>query len=269
MLGERIIHGINLQRLGARLSLAAVLSAGFTAAVAAPPVWAQSAQEPAGQSQGRSDADIQSDVAYALSHSKSLQGQHITAATVEGDVTVSGYVRDEASKELAESLIYRVNGVRSVTNNLTVGDAPQATAANAQGTDANTTPEQDLNYDPAQQNMAPAGGQEQAQSAPAPDQQAYTPPPPPPSNDSPQYSGQQQPYPQQPYGQQPTYGQQQYHQQPLTPVTIPSGTLLQVRTSEPLDATRVQPGPGLPGDGGRRCLPGRSAGAAARRCDHR
>ncbi len=252
MLGERVSNRIDLQNLGARLTLAAILSTGFTVAVTTPQVWAQEPASPnqTAQDQGRSDADVQSDVAYALSHSKSLQGQHITAATVEGDVTVSGNVRDEASKELAETVIYKVKGVRSVTNNLTVGDVPQTSTANAQAPDANTTPEQDLNYDPAQQNMAPPGLQDQnqqpAQGAP-PDQQAYTPPPPP-SNNPPQYSGQQQPYSQQPYGQQPTYGQQQsygqqpYQQQPLTPVTIPSGTLLQVRTSEPLDATRVQPG---------------------------
>jgi hypothetical protein len=250
MSGERVSNRIDLQRLGARLTLAAVLSAGFTVSVTAPRILAQEAQEPAspnqsgqnqaGQNQGRSDADIQSDVAYALSHSKVLQGQHITAATVEGDVTVSGNVSDEASKELAETVIYKVKGVRSVTNNLNVGNAPQTNTANARPQDSNTTPEQDLNYDPAQQNMAPAPGQDQAQQgAPPPDQQAY---PPPPNNEPPQYSGQRQPYSQQPYGQQPAYGQQPYQQQPLTPVTIPSGTLLQVRTSEPLDATRVQPG---------------------------
>ena len=165
MSDERVSNRIDLQRLGARLTLAAILSTGFTVAVTTPQIWAQDAQEPAspnqpgqnqaGQSQGRSDADIQSDVAYALSHSKALQGQHITAATVEGDVTVSGNVRDDASKELAQTVIYGVKGVRSVTNNLTVGDAPQANTANAQATDPNTTPEQDLNYDPAQQNMAP------------------------------------------------------------------------------------------------------------------
>ena len=255
MLGERISNGINLQRLGLRITLAAVLSTGFTVAVTTPQLWALAVQEPASpnqadQSQGRSDADIQSDVAYALSHSKALQGQHITAATVEGDVTVSGNVRDDASKELAETIIYKVKGVRSVTNNLNVGDTPQTNTANAQPQDSNTTPEQDLNYDPAQQNMAQAGppdqNQQQAQAAPS-DQQGYNPPPPP-SND-PQYFGSAAAlcsaalWPA--TAVRPTAGVRAAAvstRQPLTPVTIPSGTLLQVRTSEPLDATRVQPG---------------------------
>jgi len=261
MLGERVSNRIDFQRLGAKLTLAAILSAGFTVAGAVPQLRAQD-QTSSNSNQGRSDADVQSDVAYALSHSKSLQGQHITAATVEGDVTVSGYVHDEASKELAETVIARVKGVRSVSNNLTVGDAPQTNTANAQPVDSNAGSQaQDPNYDPAQQNLAPpAGGQDQAQqqdpaqNGQAPDQQANMPPPP---GGDPQYSAPQQPYPQQPYPQQPygqqqrqpygqqqAYGQQQNYppQPPSGPVTVPAGTMLQVRTSEPLDATRVQVG---------------------------
>jgi hypothetical protein len=254
MLGEQVSNRINLKRLGARATLAAALSVGFSAAVTSM-VWAQEPASPSatGQDQGRSDADIQSDVAYALSHSKALQGQHITAATIEGDVTVSGNVRDEASKELAETLLYKVKGVRSVTNNLNVGDAPQTNTANAQPQASNTTPEQDLNYDPAQANMAPTGpqdqSQQQAQGAPAPDQLGDAPPAPsqaqmrgaPDPGQQQPYPAQRQPY-SQPYEQQQSYGQPPYQQQSLTAVTIPSGTLLQVRTSEPLDAARVQPG---------------------------
>jgi hypothetical protein len=219
-----------LPRLGAKLTLAALLCTGITVVAAAPQAWAQTAQ-----TAGRSDADIQSDVAYALSHSAALKGQQITAATVEGDVTVSGNVRDDASKELAESLIYRVNGVRSVSNNLTVGTAAQQTPAaggdnTAQNPDPNAAQQQDPNYDPAQQNMAqvdpaavaPAAAGDPAQSAP---QQQQQPAPQYPAA-RPQYNG---------YNPNPP-------QQPAAPVTIPSGTLLQVRTSEPLDATKVQPG---------------------------
>jgi hypothetical protein len=212
------------------LALAAVLSTGLTAAVAAPQAWGQAAQ-----ASDRSDAEIQTDVAYALANSAALKGQAITAATVEGNVTISGNVRDAASKELAEMLASRVKGVHAVTNNLTVGDAAPAQAA-----DPNAGQQQDPNYDPAQQNMAPA------------------PPPPTDSNDQAQNQApepQAQQAPRQPYGSQPQYGQQPQHnrpeygqqpqyaaQQPAAPVTIPSGTLLQIRTSEPLDATRAQPG---------------------------
>lgn len=225
MLGERRNTGISV---GAKLALAAMLSTGLTVAVAIPQAWGQTAQ-----SAGRSDADIQSDVAYALSNSAALKGQQITASTVEGDVTVSGNVRDNASKELAESLIYRVNGVRSVTNNLTVGDAAPSAQPEGQPADANA--QQDPNYDPAQQNMAPAGPQDQAQPPPMPEDQQGQPPYPAPQ------AQEQYPAPQNDQrAQQPYYNNGP--QQPLGPVTVPAGTLLQVRTSEPLDATRVQPG---------------------------
>jgi hypothetical protein len=194
------------------LTLAALLGAGLSLSVSVPQAWAQAAQ-----SSGRSDADIQSDVAYALSSSAALKGQAITAATVEGDVTISGNVRDDASKELAESLIYRVKGVRSVTNNLTVGAvAQQAEPAQV----ASSDPQQDPNYDPAQQNMA----QPQPDAGVAGQEQQPQ-----------QETGQPYPAARQPYSNYP-------QAQPAAPVTVPSGTLLQVRTSEPLDATRVQPG---------------------------
>ncbi len=250
MLGERLDTGTKFTRLGGKLALAVMVSTGLTAVSVTPPAWAQTAQ-----SVGRSDADIQSDVAYALSNSAALKGQQITAATVEGDVTVSGNVRDDASKELAESLIYRVNGVRSVTNNLIVGNSPPSQSS-VQPTDANANPQQDPNYDPAQQNMAPVNSQDQAaQDQQTPNQQTQNQQIP---DQQPQYQqdqqGQQQPPPpgsaQQPYSQQPYYGNNNSPQygsynipiRPASPVTIPSGTLLQVRTSEPLDATRVQPG---------------------------
>jgi hypothetical protein len=225
-------------KIGSRLNsltLAAVLATGFAMSAATPvQLWAQTAE-----TAGRSDSQIQSDVGYALSNSPSLKNQHITAATVEGDVTVSGNVRDEASKELAESLIYRVNGVRSVTNNLTVGDAAPAPAQaadnNAPLPDPDANQQQDPNYDPAQANMAPVNPNDPNNQAP-PDSQ----------------NNGQQPYPQQPYPQQQEQQpRQQYpnnsgyynqQQQPSGPVTVPSGTLLQVRTSEPLDATKVQVG---------------------------
>src|SRR5215475_10082095 len=88
----------------------------FVAPAFAAPQQAQAAARP--------DADIQNDVALALSQSSQLQGQQITAATILGDVTLSGTVRDDASKQLAQQIAAGVNGVRSVENNLTLGNIP-------------------------------------------------------------------------------------------------------------------------------------------------
>ena len=194
----------------------------------------------AAQASVRADADIQSDVGYALMNSKTLKGQSITAATVEGDVTLSGNVRDAASKELAESLVAQVNGVRAVTNNLTIGETSQQQGQVAggedtiQNADPNADPQQvqasdsarDPSYDPAQQNMAQAGPEDQG-----PPQQG------PPQNEQGNYG---YPPPQQQQQQRGNYSAQP--QAPSGPVTVPAGTLLQVRTSEPLDSNRLQPG---------------------------
>lgn len=69
----------------------------------------------------RDDAAIEADIVNVLNSSPTLKNQQITAATIGGDVTLSGSVRDEASKELAEMAISRVSGVKSVANHLTVG----------------------------------------------------------------------------------------------------------------------------------------------------
>ncbi|HEX3435402.1 MAG TPA: BON domain-containing protein [Pseudacidobacterium sp.] len=161
----------------------------------------------------RADADIQSDVANALTQSQQLQGQNITAATINGDVTLSGTVRDDASKQLAEQLAAGVNGVRSVTNNLAVSSAASQPAP------------------------APAQQQSEEQVPPPPlDNPGVSQPNQAQSNQNYPPAQQQQPIYQQPVYQQPAY------QQPSGPVTIPEGTLLNVRTSEPLDARRVQIG---------------------------
>jgi hypothetical protein len=186
---------------------AVILCLGLGSSFYVPAVLAAPQQT---QAAVRTDFDIQRDVAAALTQSPQLQGQHITAATIQGDVTLSGTVQDEATKRLAQQIAAGVNGVRSVENNLTIGNTPvqqPAQAAN-QGVDEQTPPPPPP-YDQGVANPDQADNQ----------QQAYPP-------------AQQQPY-QQP---QPSY------QQPSGPVTLPAGTLLNIRTSELLDARKVQAG---------------------------
>src|SRR5215813_10677566 len=157
----------------------------------------------------RPDADIQNDVALALSQSAQLQGQQITAATILGDVTLSGTVRDNASKQLAQQIASGVNGVRSVENNLTVGNIPAQQPTQADQ-DAPPPP-------PIDQGVSNPDEAESQENYP-PEQQSQN-------------------YPQQPSNQPPPN-----YQQPSGPVTLAAGTLLDVRTSEPLDSRRAQVG---------------------------
>lgn len=205
----------------------------------------------------RSDGQIEMDVVHALDASAVLKNDLITAATIQSEVTLSGTVSAQSSKELAESISSHVAGVTKVHNNLKVGnpqdvqDQTGAYAGDQQMTDSQAN-------DAAQQPTAqPDYGQQQAQAPapPYPQTQQYP-------NDQQYPQAQQdpnaQPYPAaQPYPPNQPYppARPQYapapppvqaYEAPRGPVTIPPGTLLQVRTNEPVgskfakDGTLVQ-----------------------------
>jgi hypothetical protein len=257
---------------GGLLALTGALAVAQAATSDSGQVAGQAAAQAAGQ---RTDGQIEMDVVHALDGSRALKSDLITAATIEGEVTLSGTVSSEASSELAESIAGRVAGVTKVHNNLTVGN-PQAAQA-------------PMKRDPGAQQMADSQGDEaMAPIAPPPPgadgpmaapgspaaQQPYPPaqahaPDPPASNESPyppgqagqagqapgQADGGQAPYPQArpQYGApQPPYPlanpriyrnpQSQAYAAPKGPVTIPQGTLLQLRTSEGLTSKRAKDG---------------------------
>lgn len=232
----------------------------------------QSSAASASDSGQRTDGQIEMDVVKALDASQPLANDLITAATVHGEVTLAGTVSDQASKDLAGSIAGRVPGVTKVQNNLTIGN-PQA-AAEAEGLpDAeNTAPAPDQSQAQAQGESGSEAAQEPGQAlpdeqaGPGPDGTASAPPgvpqpgpnqypgpnPPP----RPEYS----PYPpppqsgQPPYGSQPPYGQQPPSGQPYgygappryrpsyAPVLVPQGTLLQVRTAQPVSSKHAAAG---------------------------
>ena len=234
----------------------AVLSAVIALAQDAPADPSQA--QPAPQTQGpRTDGQIEMDVVHALDASAALKNDLITAATIQSEVTLSGTVSSDASKQLAEQIVSHVDGVTKVHNNLKVGN-PGADAQNLPPADAGAQEMPD-NGQPEATPGLPAPG-------PSPDQQAQQAPPnqPAPSiaQNPPNQYPQQQPYSQQPnqpqggyyppppqrpqYGN-PQYGNQQYqpgpqYQQATGPVTIPQGTLIYLRTSEPVDSKRAKDG---------------------------
>ena len=139
----------------ARLSF--VLSLGLTSAATlavAPSLYAQ--QNP------RTDLAVQSDVLKVLSSYPDLSGEHITATSRDGIVTLGGTASSDTVKNQAQVVAATVDGVRSVVNNVTVtggGASPQASTG-----------------DPAERNSAPEDQPVQAQSGDSNQQQApYTP----------------------------------------------------------------------------------------------
>ena len=214
---------------------------------AAPPAQADNSQAN-GQ---RSDGQIEMDVVHALDASDALKSDLITAATVQGEVTLSGTVSSDASRQLAESIAGHVQGVTKVHNNLKVGDVQEA--ANA-ANDATPPQPDDDNQAEAPSQAAPAP-QDNGQQAQAPPEQAQAPPPPARPQYGAPYPPPQYPYgapppPPSPYAQQQPYGYPYPPQRPPAPrytqatgpVTVPQGTLIQVRTAEPLDNKRAKEG---------------------------
>jgi hypothetical protein len=231
--------------LGGLMAFTCAMLTG-TMAIAQAPDSGASVAQPAGQ---RTDGQIEMDVVHALDASKALKSELITAATIQGEVTLSGTVSSEASSELAESIAGRVPGVSAVHNNLKVGNpqdaaqAPNSTdpgaqqMADSQGDDsmAPIPPPPAVNEGPM-----PAPGSPQAQAPYPPAEQPQYPPA------RPQYGAPQQ-------GQYPPYppaNPQIYrtrppapaYAEPTGPVTIPQGTLVQLRTSEGLTSKRAKDG---------------------------
>jgi hypothetical protein len=210
----------------------------------------------------RSDGQIEMDVVHALDASQALKNDMITAATIQSEVTLSGTVSSTASSELAESIASRVAGVTKVNNNLKVGN-PQDAQAAQEGADpqqmADNQPEDQQAPPPPADQQMPVQGQNQGQY-PDPNQQQGQGQYPDPNQQQGQYpppNQQQAPYPpnRPQYGSpqgQPQYGYNQPQYPPQRPapryeaakgpVTIPQGTLLQLRTSETLDSKRAKDG---------------------------
>jgi len=244
------------------LALAAVLTlAGAVAQAQDEGQPQQNAAPVAGQ---RSDGQIEMDVVKALDDSQALKNDLITAATIQSQVTLSGTVSSDASKQLAESIVNKVPGVTKVNNHLKVGNP--ADAQNDQAVQPAPDPNDDNGGQmtdnppqnrPDQSRNAPPQYSPQPNDAPPPDysqnapQSGYPPPAngqpgyPPPAYGQPGY-GRQPGYPPPPpgYGQRPQYAPPPppRYSIPNGPITVAQGTVLQLRTTDELDNKRAKEG---------------------------
>ncbi|HZY61294.1 MAG TPA: BON domain-containing protein [Edaphobacter sp.] len=193
------------------------------------------------------DAEVEANVLKALASSPQLADQNIRTTTVYGQVTLSGTVRDEASRDMAEELASNAPGVKKVVDQLAIGtpttadnnstnpsdqaqNSDQAPNSNEQGT--NPTLQSDGTYAPAPnaegQGNPPEDQDVDNQTA----QQAGGPPPPP-----------QPPSPRQPYGSFSPQARRPYvEQQGGESVVVPSGALLRVRVNQGMDSKHTAPG---------------------------
>ena len=97
----------------------------------------------AAQAKAMPDAQVEASVLKALAAAPDLANQQISTTTVYGVVTLSGSVRDEASRTKAETIASRVQGVQKVVDELTLGDTSSAptpgaaTLSDVQGSNPN------------------------------------------------------------------------------------------------------------------------------------
>lgn len=233
-----------IQCLGIAAALAGLMLS------AAPLVYAQSGV----------NGGLRAEVASQLSHDHLLQSQNIMVSTDGSQVTLSGTVQNQQQWQEAETVAASVMGVRTILNNLTIaGQSLQ------QQNEASASEDQSGQMAPP-----PPPDAEQPQAPPVPASPADTmgdagnPPPPPPDqqgNQTSQGNGQQARPEYQGSGYGAGYGAQSYQgngqnqsyygggnqyapppQQVSGPVAVPAGTLLQIRTIEPLDSSHLQAG---------------------------
>ena len=222
-----------MNRLGIKTFITPLLATGAVLLLGATVALAQTTDQAK-----RTDGQIEADVVHALDASAQLNNDLITAATIQGEVTLSGTVSTQASKELSASIVQAVPGVSKVHNNLSIGDPQQAAKEQNMIPDDNVVDEQPS---PTAQNQPLPGAQTSAaqpQSAPYTNSQRphYGIPDADPSQTAQQYPAAPPQYPAQQYPQQPAY-------QPASgPVTIAPGTLIELRTDEAITSKRAQNG---------------------------
>lgn len=207
------------------------------------------------------DAQIEANVLKALAGTPELADQSISTTTVYGQVTLTGTVRDEASRDMAETVTSDTPGVKKVIDQLAIGNAgvengtDQDQNSATEGPNASPQP-----YETNPSNQQQPDDQQQGDLGPASPPAAG---PPPNAGPQPQYDPQYGPagpppqlgqnQPEEPY--RPPYNPS-YGQAPASPyarppypaqrggeaVVVPSGTLIRVRVNEGMDSKNTAPG---------------------------
>lgn len=207
------------------------------------------------------DAQVEANVLKALAGAPQLANENISTNTVYGTVTISGSVKDETTRQMAENLVARADGVKKVVDELTLGAGSPAGVEPEGGAPAVPGGADNQQHAPDPDTYAAQHGYT-GQSAPPDDQMSTNGQPNPPdygqpngANNTPQRNPAygQQPGPGNGYGQQP-YPPAGYAARPANapppygaqvggqPVTIPAGAMLRIRINEGLDSKHSQPG---------------------------
>jgi hypothetical protein len=256
-----------------RLLRKASQTLGATASTAALAAALLGVSTPASAQYAISDSQLQASVMAALHSDTRLAGANINANATQGVVTLTGTATDQDELVEAEQTAAGVNGVRSIQDNVKTpagaqpassGQADPVQAGQAQQTPAQAQTNGMPPPPPADPGTA-ASGMPPAPPSDQSSQQSYTPYP----NGNAQgslpqsqvngYPTQPNGYPNQQNGYPPQYGQGSMGVPPPRPpapllavspqlqnnsgpVAIPPGTLLSVRTTQPLSTANLKAG---------------------------
>src|SRR5882757_8124121 len=119
------------------------------------------------------DAQVESNVLKSLAGAPELAVQAIGTTTVYGTVTLTGSVRDEASRDKAEQLVANTAGVKKVVDELIIG-APTAASTGTLQPDEEMADqnEQGANPNPQSDGTMSAGAPQSTQQPAAQSQNA-------------------------------------------------------------------------------------------------
>jgi len=192
------------------------------------------------------DAQVEANVLSALAAAPSLADQPINTTTTYGTVTLTGTVKDEASKKLAAQLASTSPGVKKVVDSLEIGDIGTA-AAPEEGAaplpNAAPAPDQSAQAAPTEQGQPGEGQSNQGPPQGGPPNQAYSAPQQRNPHCPPLYTPDGRPYPPPP-GCEVSSPPAQYYQGQAggQQVTIPAGAHIQIRVSQGMDGKHTKVG---------------------------
>lgn len=189
-----------------------------------------------------SDAQIEANVLKALASSPELANQPIKTTSVYGTVTLSGSVKDEASRDLAENVVSHTADVKKVIDEMAVGpveaEQPSAAPDSSEGTNPNLQSDgtvagvgSSVGAQAAEPTEPAQPAQQPGEPAEASAPQASSAPPAPVVQQAP------------PPARRPEYAQRPYvEQRGGNAVTVQSGARLRVRVDEELNSRDTAPG---------------------------
>jgi hypothetical protein len=189
------------------------------------------------------DAQIESNVLKSLAGVPELADQAIGTTTVFGTVTLTGSVKDEASRDKAEQAVASTAGVKKVVDELIIGAPVVANTGVSQ-------PDEDV-ADQNAQGVNPNLQSDGTMSAGVPQSEGAPMPPPNSRPPAPVRRSQIPPaYPQQAGNGYPTsYPQQRPYrvQEAGQAVVVPAGAYIRVRINQAMDSRHTQPGAAFDG----------------------